>query len=207
MNFRRTALLVLFAVFISKADAYEVDVSTLDVSIARVSYINSPELPDGQAFVHLLGVLSSVDEETASLMLQSGLETDSEESARLLDLMLEEYGRLQATIEAAYRARGCMSGVPRVYGDEVYPVLEAMDEEAERIGAAWLAKYLEDIGAERSSKLVRWIRTQKSNISYVRFDHKKLSDRTGYSGDVTLSTICDSLSDSKEETKTSEDAQ
>jgi hypothetical protein len=207
MTFRSMALLVLSAACISKADADEVDVSTLDANVTRVSYINSPELSDGQAFTHLLGLLSSVDEETASLILRSGLEIDGEESAQLLDVMLEEYGRLHATIEAAYVARGCIAGVPRVYGDEVYPVLEAMDDEAERIGAAWLAKFLEEIGPEKSKKVMRWIRTEKTNISYVKFDYKELSKRTGYSGDVTLSTICSSLSGFQEKTRIPEEAQ
>jgi hypothetical protein len=199
MTFRSTALFILYAVFISEAGADEFNVSTLDDNLVRDKYINSPQLPDGPAFTHLVGLLSSMDEETASQILQSALEIDADESTHILDRISEEYGRLHAAIAAANVDEGCISGVPRVYGDDVYPVLDAMDDDAERVGTTRLARFLKETDPKIATKLMQWIRTQKTNISYVKFDHEKLHSPTGYSGDVTLSTICNSLSGSEEE--------
>lgn len=193
MTSHAKALLVVLAVFATNVDADESDVSTLDASLVRASYVNTPALPDGVAFTHLVGLLSSIDEETATEILQSELGINAEKSAKLLNRTVEEYERLHAAIAAANVEKGCIAGVPRVYGDEVYPVLEAMDDDAEKIGSERLAKFLKETDPNIADRLMRWIRTEKTNISYLKFDHKELYHRTGYSGDVALAAICNSL--------------
>jgi hypothetical protein len=194
MTFRRFAFLG-FVAFTWPGAAEELDGTerTLD-DVVRVKYIHNSDLPDSAAFISVVGLLSSVDREIALLILQTEMEVDSAASTRILAYLLEARKGLTADIEAAQLNIGCSAGVPRVYDEGVYAVLEDMDDTDQAIGRVHLAKLLEDIGPEMSEKLMRWIRRAKTDIGYVKFDQKKLHDRTGYTGDTTLSSLCNSLS-------------
>lgn len=162
----------------------------------RIEYNFDSSLPDRYAFVHLLGRLGSVDEETASLILQAGLDIDSGESEKLLDALRKANTRLDRDIKSAQLQIGCLVGAPRVSGDDVYPVLEAMDDAIETQGAVQLEKFLERSGSKNSEKFLRWLDSEKSHISYIKFDQKELHRRSGKSGYATLTDLCNFLSNS-----------
>jgi hypothetical protein len=162
--------------------------------LVRAKYQNGQDLPDGIAFTHLLRVLSSQEHQIASYILQDGLEIDSPTSDQLLSAMLTTIVELEAEIRDEILSIGCIGNVPRLYGDEVYGLLEAIDDAEENVGLKKLLEFRNEIGPELSTKLMRWISEEKSNISSIQYDPKKVHQQAGRTGDATLAEICVSLS-------------
>lgn len=164
-----------------------------DDDLVRESYIGSSDMPDGTAFAHLLGVLTSVEEDVAISIVRTKMDVDKETAAQVLASLVAEKGRFDTNVASASYEVGCAHGAPRVSGDDTYTALGAMDDMRQVYAEEHLVRAKEQMDSKLSAKLSDWISKAKSTITYVEFDKKKLHERAGKSGYETLTTICNEL--------------
>lgn len=185
---------MLLVCFTSWAGAQQSDVTRSEQNeLVREKYDQSPDLPSGTAFSHMLGVLESVNQDAAIRMIQKGLELEPEAAVAFLDQLMDASIKLTDATAAAQNDLGCLDGAPKVHGKNTYDVLEAMDDIAQIKADEFFAIFLDEIGPQMAQKISKWIDNEKLNITYVEHNQKKLHEKVGANGDLTLASICDSL--------------
>jgi hypothetical protein len=170
--------------------AEPVDSSFETASFTRVSYVETQALPDGISFSSLIGMLASVDQETGIVFIQSELGLADDASIDLLNRLLKARADVDQAAANAQENIGCLGGVAIAYGEDAYPILEAMDDIDDIVSAQHLDALRVDLSLEISEKLYAWVQRHKSNVTSIKLDLKKVFEQLEYTGDATLALIC-----------------
>ena len=190
-------LLGLVVISASVTNAQDMDIGNPEYeNTIRVEYSNSPLLPDGVAFLvtmRMLDFLESDEPHSGTGWIQTEMGLDESDSQEFVNLLLSTFESVETEIEYVTSELGCVSGVPRVYGDDVYTVFEDMDDAREDIAAKHLHILKSEIGEDMAARLQQWLDLRKLSTSQVKFKHKESYELAGKSGDVTLAAICNRL--------------
>lgn len=169
----------------------------------RVVYDKTSALPDGAAFLttmRSLFVVNTEDRDAAVAWVVSEMGLSRSDSEQFLDQMLNELRSFNADHDSFTRRSACSSDRPRAAGEEIYPVLEALDDATVTLAAQHLAAMKAEVGNEKAVRLQQWMEVSKPHITHVRLRHKEHYKQTGASPDETLHAICERVNAIKEGT-------
>jgi len=190
-------LLGLLVISASAANAQDMNVGNPKYeNTIRVEYSNSPLLPDGVAFhttMRMLDFLESDDPYSGIGWIQTEMGLDESDSQEFLNLLLSTFESVETEIEYVTSELGCVSGVPRVYGDDVYTVFEDMDDAREDVAAKHVQILKSKMGEDMAARLQQWLDLRKLSISHIKFKMKAHWEQTGGDADARLAGICNRL--------------
>lgn len=153
----------------------------------------SQQIPDGLVFfqtLQRLGLAGSPADESSVELVKSKMGLDENEARDFIYLMTSTRRFVEAETVGVEERVGCVSGVPRAGGNEVYPILDAIYDEMINIAAAHLQLLKKNVGPENATKLQQWLDRQKPGNSYSKIDYKEHFERRGVSPDEILARIC-----------------
>ena len=162
----------------------------------RVKYVHSPLLPDGIAFastLRMLNLIHSHDPHSAFTWVWSNTGLDGEEAQELINLMLSTKKELDDQIDNRSREIGCELGVPRAVGEQVFSLLESMDDSRDILGSESLIAFKGKLDTETAARFQQWLDQRKVDITHVKTNHREVFESTGTSPDAMIAGICDAL--------------
>lgn len=195
MNKTLTILMAgLLAPFWSAVAAQEQGTTPLiDGTEIRSIYSRSASLPDGVAFSVTVASVTSIaddDPEYANAWIQREMGLDESESDQFIALLRAARENLEADQQRRFEEIACITGIPRVYGDNTYAVLEQMDDEADLIAETHYQRFMNQIDEDNRERLQAWIDKQKQHIVHKKFDQEIRSRKVGVDGYERLERIC-----------------
>lgn len=191
--------IVVGLVLFPAAIAFTQDLNPLDpvhADIIRVEHQHDRSLPDGIAFrnvLRMLVVMAGDEDEVGIQWVQSRMGLVHEEARSMAIEMQAALTDLVAATENAHRATSCPSDGSRATGDDVYALLDALDDISAQIAAQHLLIFKAKIGVENAARLQQFLDIEKTKMTYIKFDHKKLYEKRGANADEVLATFCASI--------------
>jgi hypothetical protein len=156
--------------------------------------LNSPSLPDGIAFIERVRVFSAFSEndyEKAVLYFSDESGITKEDAKQIVLLSVDALSEIESDVRARNQQLGCAeSGGQKVYGDQVYPVFEEMDDIREVVADEHLKILMNSLSPQNRNLFGQWLDIKKLDTQYIKFDFKKAYERSGESADAVLSRIC-----------------
>ena len=166
-------------------------------AMVRSEIHRSPTLPVGVAFKNTLGLLDDLNKENPAYALyylqhEMGFDEidDAESSRALLNRMLDFLQTINSEIKQENRRLGCSLGVPNAAGEQIYSILEAMDDTPEIVAKKHLDQLYKEFGKDTATKLQQWMNNQKTKMTQVKYNYKEYYEATGKSPDARLASIC-----------------
>jgi hypothetical protein len=192
------SIIVTMSIFFSSAiSAQESETgSQVDRSTFKSFLQGSSDIPDGITFhVAILSMVALADDdpEFATGVIQEEMRLDLGRSEELLSLFRETIKQIAADTARLKEEIGCITGVPRVYGQDTFTVFEQMDDIDELVASSYFLRAKNQVGQETGQELQSWVSRQKLNTVYAKYDHSKVSERSGAGGYERLERICRTL--------------
>ena len=166
-------------------------------AMVRSEIHRSPTLPIGVAFRNTLGLLDDLNEENpayALYFLQYELGFDHSDDNQASQVLLERLLDIRQTIATEVKQEnhrlGCSFGIPVATGEQIYPILEAMNDTREIVAKKHLDLLLKELGKDTANKVQQWINSQKTNITQMKYNYKEYYEATGQNADARLASIC-----------------
>ena len=159
----------------------------------RTIYDRSAALLDGMAFnlaAQNLVTFADSDPESANAWILQEMGLDQAASEQLLALFRQTLENIEADKQKRIEEIACLTGVPRVYGDETYTALEQMDDESEAISQIHYLRVVDQVGQNTAERLQSWLNEQKLTAVYIKSDQRKRSEQLGIDGYQRLERIC-----------------
>lgn len=170
--------------------------------IIRAEFERTSDLPVGVSFKVTLGLLEDLNEEDPDYALyhlrhEMGFDQadDDDKSRELLEELLVIRKTITAEVREENRRLGCLSGIPVAAGEEIYPILEAMDDTEEIVANRYLSSLKRKLDTDTAERLDRWLEDQKTNITQVKYNQRGLYEWSGESVDAKLASICNKYSE------------
>ena len=169
-------------------------------NVARTSYSNSPQLPDGIAFITTIRAITIINgEEPASaegmVMLRMGLDLDS--AQKIITSMQIARDEYDSEVRNLIAEMGCDYGVPKVEGEPVFSLLESIDDAKDELATDHLVVFQEKLDANTAARFQLWLQKRKLSVVHINFNHKELAKVVGNTNvDAEMTTLCSELSQS-----------
>jgi len=178
---------------VSDANTGNVEIPDFPAETIRVKFENSEDLPDGIAFSLMLIQLTYIHADHPSIVLdiiaqEMGLTEDDAELFR--DRLIEISDAFREESAATQYELLCSGSVPKVYGDDVYSVLQSTDVARDALAEDYYYALKSELTEHQSDKLTRWIDASKLNTTSIRFDYKKRYEHLGRSVDAKAAKMC-----------------
>ncbi len=168
-----------------------------NAAMVRSDIHRSPTLPVGVAFNNTLGLLDDLNKEdpaNALYYLQYELGFDETDDAKLSQDLLSRLLDVLQTIDSEIKREngriGCSFGVPIATGDQIYAILEAMNDTPEIVAKKHLDLLYEELEEDTAKRVQQWLNNQKTKITQVKYNYKEYYEATGRNADARLAEIC-----------------
>jgi hypothetical protein len=165
------------------------DHPTMGKTIRR-QYVESPDLPDGVAFLTIIRSIASTEEDS-DFLIQRNMGYDAASAKALREEMISVLSSYEKALDQQGEEILCVNGVPRRNGDAAFADLENIDDSADALADQYLAKFVAGMDDESAGRFAQWIRIQKQNVVHTLVDHKELALMAGKTNvDNDVAAIC-----------------
>jgi len=197
-NMYRAAQALLLASCASLSLVQAQGISDEELAAAhRSSFDNSPELPDGLAFVATLRMLRAMESEEPELtvgLIETEMGLDSNSANKLADSLLAALEKFDSDESATVRETVCEYGVPKAVGDSAFELLDSMDDARAKLAERHLSAFRQTLKGDTQSRFQQWLEYRKLNIVHVTYDHKKMAELHGRDNmDGEVAGLCNML--------------
>lgn len=159
----------------------------------RESYHGSYDLPDGISFVHtvlFIEALKAGNDESEYTWLEGEMDIGREDAEELVDAVIDAKAKADVAIERKSYELLCNGEVQRVYGEDLYPVLEEIEDLGETVPEQYLNELYEQLDEPMADKLAQLVHERKLNVSYAKHDQKAAFEILTLSVDEYAAGIC-----------------
>ncbi len=157
----------------------------------RQQYAESPDLPDGVAFLTIIRSVASADVEDSDFTIRRNTGYDADSAEVLREKMISALSSYEKAFNEQSEKILCENGTPRRSGDDVFVDLEQVDDTADALADQHLAMFMAGLDDDASARLTQWIGMQKLNVVHTLVDHKELALMVGKASvDNEAAAIC-----------------
>lgn len=179
-------LLISLGVFFT-ASAYSNPQESIRVKYDRTS--PPPDYSLLSVFLNAVTQYDSNEEEYRLYEIQHRMKIDNRDEAdRIFEFLVKMNADMTSDHNTYKRQTLCPLDTIPPTGDQVYTVLDLIDDQRDVIGARYLQRIQQELGEDLFQRFIAWMGTVKASTTIIRFNHREV--HKNQNANIVRENIC-----------------